>query len=95
MIVLLLEKCFKINFTELDHKNMDVKPDVHVVRVFQRLGFIRIADSAEALRAARKFNPEYPGALDAPAWIIGKKWCTPFGPQCIACVMGAVCPKNM
>jgi endonuclease III len=95
MIVLLLEKCFKMNFTDLDHKNMDVKPDVHVVRVFQRLGFISIADATEALRAARKFNPEYPGALDAPAWIIGKKWCTPFGPQCTACVMGAVCPKNM
>ena len=95
MIVLLLEKCFKINFTDLDHKNMDVKPDVHVVRVFQRLGFISTGDSTEALRAARKFNPEYPGALDAPTWIIGKKWCTPFGPQCTACVMGAVCPKNM
>lgn len=94
MIVLLLEKCFKIDFTDLDHKTMDVKPDVHVVRVFQRLGLISIGDSKEALKAARRFNPEYPGALDAPAWMIGKKWCSPFGPQCTACVMDAVCPKN-
>jgi endonuclease III len=94
MIVLLLEKCFKINFTDLDHKNMDVKPDVHVVRVFHRMGFINVADSTEALKAARKLNPEYPGALDAPAWMIGKKWCAPFGPQCSACVIDAVCPKN-
>jgi endonuclease-3 len=82
MIVLLLEKCFKIHFTDLDHKTMDVKPDVHVVRVFQRMGFISISDSAEALEAARRLNPEYPGALDAPAWTIGKKWCSPFEPQC-------------
>lgn len=95
MIVLLLEKCFKIHFNDLDHRNMDVKPDVHVVRVFQRLGFITVSDSAEALKAARKFNPEYPGALDAPTWMIGKKWCTSFTPQCAACPMKRVCPKNI
>ena len=95
MIVLLLEKCFKIHFTDLDHRAMDVKPDVHVVRVFQRLGFISAPDAAEALKAARKLNPEYPGELDGPVWIIGKKWCTPFVPQCSACPLDAVCPKNL
>jgi endonuclease III len=95
MIVLLLEKCFKIHFTDLDHKTMDVKPDVHVVRVFERLGFINISDSTEALEAARRLNPEYPGALDAPAWTIGKKWCGPFAPQCSYCAVRTVCPKKV
>jgi endonuclease III len=94
MIVLLLEKCFKIHFTDLDHRTMDVKPDVHIVRVFQRLGFINVSDSVEALKAARRLNPEYPGALDAPTWVIGKRWCSPFAPQCSVCVVRAVCPKN-
>jgi len=94
MIVLLLEKCFKIRFTDLDHRTMDVKPDVHIVRIFQRLGFISVSDEAEALEAARKLHPEYPGALDAPAWVIGKKWCTSFAPLCPKCPLNNVCPKN-
>lgn len=95
MIVLLLEKCFKMHFTDLDHRTMDVKPDVHIVRVFQRLGFISVPDDTEALKAARNLNPEYPGALDAPAWVIGRKWCTSLAPQCPACPLNSVCPKHM
>jgi|TARA_B100000315_G_C14309820_1_gene465821 endonuclease III len=93
MIVLLLEKCFRIHFNDLDHRSMDVKPDVHVVRVFHRLGFIDLLDSEEALKAARKLCPDYPGSLDAPTWIIGKKWCSQFSPQCYACIMETICPK--
>jgi endonuclease III len=93
MIVLLLEKCFKIRFTDIDHRTMDVKPDVHIVRVFHRLGFITEPSNTEALKAARRLNPEYPGALDPPTWVIGKKWCTPFAPQCQNCPLTAVCPK--
>jgi endonuclease III len=95
MIVLLLEKDFGIKFTDIDHRNMDVKPDVHVVRVFQRMGFIDVPSSEEALRAARKLNPDYPGALDAPVWIIGKKWCSPYEPQCTSCPVKDVCPKKV
>ncbi|MDH5439888.1 MAG: hypothetical protein OEZ48_14200 [Candidatus Bathyarchaeota archaeon] len=92
MIVLLLEKCFRIYFTDVDHRNMNVKPDVHIVRVFRRLGFISEATETEALRAARRLNPEYPGALDAPTWVIGKRWCA-FLPQCQKCPLSNVCPK--
>ena len=37
MVVLLLEKVFKIKFSDRDHKAMNVKPDVHVIRVLSRL----------------------------------------------------------
>jgi len=95
MIVLLLERCFGVRFTDVDHKNMDVKPDVHIVRVFQRLGFISEPDETEALMAARRLNPEYPGALDPPTWVIGKKYCTPGSPKCHACPLKMACPKNI
>jgi len=95
MIVLLLERCFGVHFTDIDHRNMDVKPDTHIVRVFQRLGFISRPNEMDALEAARRLNPEYPGALDPPTWIIGKKWCTPFTPQCHNCPLNEVCPKNI
>ena len=95
MIILLLERCFKVHFNDIDHRYMDVKPDVHIIRVFYRLGFISEPNTKEALEAAQRFNPEYPGALDAPAWVIGRKWCTPFAPECQSCPLDEVCPKNI
>lgn len=94
MIVLLLEKCFKIDFTDVDHESMDVKPDTHVVRVFRRLGFIAEPSCENALEVARDLNPEYPGALDSAAWVIGKRWCSPSNPNCNNCPAEKVCPKN-
>jgi len=93
MIVLLLERCYGVQFDDLDHKNMNVKSDIHIVRVFSRLGFISQPSEKQALKAAIRFNPEYPGALDPPTWIIGKTWCTSFSPKCGSCPLDDVCPK--
>lgn len=95
MIVLLLEQWFKVQFDDVDHRNMDVKSDVHVIRVFHRLGLISKPDSQAALMAARKLNPAYPGALDAPTWTIGRNWCTAFNPKCTQCPLESCCPKNI
>lgn len=93
MITLLLEKCFRVNFDDIDHGEMDIKADTHVVRVFRRLGFISEKSEAAALQAARSLNPEYPGAMDAPTWIVGKRWCAPLSPKCRRCPLDDVCPK--
>ena len=95
MIVLLLEKWFGVRFSDLDHRKMDIKPDVHVMRVFYRLGLISERTPEAAVRAARILNPEFPGALDAPAWKIGREWCTEFSPKCDSCPLKHVCPKNI
>ena len=95
MIILLLERWFGVHFNDVDHRNMDVKSDVHIVRVFHRLGFISEPDSNSALKAARRLNPAYPGALDPPAWTIGRNWCTAFSPRCNRCPLNEVCPKNI
>lgn len=95
MIVLLLEEWFKVHFDDVDHRNMDVKSDVHVIRVFYRLGLTSKPDSNATLSAARRLNPSYPGALDAPTWTIGRKWCTAFNPNCNTCPLADCCPKNI
>jgi len=95
MIILLLERWFKVHFDDIDHRNMDVKPDVHIIRVFQRLGFISEPNSDAAIKASRRLNPDYPGALDSPAWVIGRNWCTAFISKCNRCPVNEVCPKNM
>ena len=74
---------------------IDVKPDVHVRRVFKRTGLTRTEDESEAVAAARELNPDFPGELDWPAWEIGMKWCRPASPLCGDCPLMAVCPKHI
>jgi len=93
MITLLLERWFKVEFNDLDHRDMDVKADVHVIRVFNRIGFISESNSQAALLAARKLNPPYPGALDSATWMIGRKYCYATNPACYQCQVKDCCPK--
>ncbi len=51
-------------------RQIDVKPDVHVVRVFRRTGLTESESGDQAIRAARRLSPAFPGALDWPAWRI-------------------------
>ena len=64
-----------------------------MIRVFRRLGFIDNDSEKEAVRAARHLNPEFPGALDWPAWRIGNLWCHPTRPDCARCPLTKDCPK--
>ena len=74
---------------------IDVKPDVHVMRVFKRAGLTGRESEAEAVSVARRLHPDFPGALDWPAWIIGQNWCVAGSPNCAACTIAAVCPKRI
>ncbi len=72
---------------------MDVKPDVHVRRVLYRLGVAERRDEVEAVAAAARLNPEFPGALDPSLWRIGRRWCKESMPLCSDCIMNDLCPK--
>ena len=76
-------------------RQIDVKPDVHVMRVFKRTGLTETENEREAVEAARELSPLFPGELDWPAWDIGQKWCRPTNPQCATCPLGLVCPKHI
>lgn len=76
-------------------RQIDVKPDTHLIRVFRRLGFIDNDSEEEAVRAAQRLNPEFPGALDWPAWRIGNRWCHPTRPDCARCPLTEDCPKRL
>ena len=76
-------------------RQIDVKPDTHLIRVFRRLGFIESDSEKEAVSAARRLNPEFPGALDWPAWRIGNLWCRPTAPDCARCPLTKDCPKQI
>jgi endonuclease III len=87
--VLLLEQRYGISFS--DRRNMDIEADVRTCRVLHRLGVARDDTPEEAIAAARRLYPAYPGKLDAPIWIIGGRWCHPAEPECLDCPANSVC----
>ena len=93
MSVLLIEKAYNIRFDDLDHKKMDIKPDVQTMKVLFRLGVLNVQSETAAIDTARELNPDYPGEIDAPLWIIGRNWCFAYGPNCRECPMNGVCQK--
>jgi len=76
-----------------DERGIDISYDIHIRRVFLRTGLVEKDDMNLMIRTARKLNPEYPGVLDNPCWIIGREYCHPKNPKCDKCPISRVCPK--
>ncbi|GBE05912.1 endonuclease III [bacterium BMS3Abin10] len=89
----ILARDFKIKFS--DYYSIDISVDVHVRRVFRRLGLVPDKVSTdELIYKARALYPDFPGLMDLPAWEIGRNWCKPKQPLCDDCYMGKLCPSN-
>ena len=73
---------------------LDVKADVHVVRVFYRLGIAADQTREASVDAARRLHPIFPGLLDWPAWDIGRRFCRPQFPICGECPLTALCERR-
>jgi len=65
--------------------------DAHIRRVFLRTGLVRRDDPTEITTAARAFSPDDPGAMDLPAWYVGRNWCHPTEPECGTCRLSTTC----
>ena len=73
----------------------DIAYDVHLRRVFLRTRLANRDDVDHMIAVARELHPQRPGALDLPAWLIGRGWCHPGIPECISCPLTQVCPKDI
>ena len=71
----------------------DVAYDVHLRRVFLRTGLAERDQVGHMITVARTLSPARPGALDLPAWDIGRRWCRPVDPDCPACPLNSACPR--
>lgn len=71
----------------------DVAYDIHLRRVLLRTGLAEYDDPNHMLNVARTLNPDRPGALDEPAWRIGRLWCHAGVPDCPACPLKELCPQ--
>ncbi len=93
MITNILAREFKIPMA--DYFCIDISPDVHIKRVFRRIGFVNDnASIDEILYSAKELNPEYPGIFDISCWNIGRNWCHPRNPECEKCYLNKYCEKN-
>jgi endonuclease-3 len=89
----ILARDFKIPFA--DHYSIDISADVHIRRVFARLGFSAADASVEQIiYKARALHPEFLGIMDLPSWEIGRNWCKPqvSDLKCRECYMENLCP---
>ena len=87
----ILAREFKIPFA--DYFSIDISADVHIRRVFARLGFCAANASVEqVIYKARALYPEFPGMMDLPCWEIGRNWCKSRDSECDGCYMKDLCP---
>lgn len=90
MAVNILAISFKLPFS--DYFSIDISADVHVKRVFGRLGLCGKGSSVEQIiYKARALHPEFPGIIDMPCWTIGREWCRENEPNCSKCYMNDLC----
>jgi endonuclease III len=88
----ILARDFKVKFS--DFYSIDISPDVHIMRVMERMGYVPKNASREmVIYKARDLNPEFPGIIDFPCWEIGRNWCKPNNPDCKNCKVKSECKK--
>ena len=88
----ILARQFRIPFS--DFYSIDISPDVHIIRVMKRMGFVpEGATNDMIIYKARELNPKFPGIIDFSCWEIGRTWCKPQNPLCNECIVGEDCKK--
>lgn len=88
----ILARQFRVPFS--DYYSIDISPDVHIIRVMKRMGFVPAdATNDMIIYKARELNPEFPGIIDFSCWEIGRTWCKPSYPKCEKCIVGEDCRK--
>lgn len=78
--------------------SIDVSVDVHVAKVFPRLGLVQVDESTSQrdikkiiVQKARELHPSFPAKIDRPIFIIGKNFCHKTNPNCGDCPMKRLC----
>jgi len=91
MAVNILARDFGVSIRE--EQGIDISFDRHIRRVFLRTGLVKSDDMNEVIACARRLNPDYPGILDLPTWLIGRTWCKNEVPKCVNCPLSLCCLK--
>lgn len=90
----ILVRDFRVHVS--DRYSIDISADVHIRRVFARLGLVPDgADENLVIFRARELWPQYPGIFDLALWELGRNICRPLAPQCSTCDLEEWCPSRV
>ncbi|NMB96430.1 MAG: hypothetical protein GYA02_07455 [Clostridiaceae bacterium] len=97
MIPNILYRYFGIEFS--DYSYIDIAPDVHINRVFHRVGLVPYLRDSEiekiyTICRARDISPEFPGLMDGLCWEVGRNYCKVNNPKCPSCPFDYFCEKK-
>lgn len=90
---LLLIRDLDINV--LNRQAIDIAYDVHIRRIFSRMGLVEKDTQESVLSSARRIQPEFPGELTTSFWTIGRKYCFATEPNCDDCPLKSCCKTYM
>lgn len=86
----ILVRDFRIELS--DRYSIDISVDVHVRRVFSRMGFVpENANVDHIIYRVRELHPEYPGIFDLVLWELGRTICRSKQPACEQCSWAQLC----
>jgi endonuclease III len=66
-------------------KDLQVKADIHVQRVFYRTGLAKLENEKAAMAAAKRHMPSFPMSLDNGGYQVGMYYCYKSDPSCNEC----------
>lgn len=89
---LLLVRDFGVTLNNLSC--IDIAYDVHVRRIFLRMGLTDTDNIKNVTSSAREICNEFPGSLTLPFWVAGREYCRPTTPNCEECYLNQFCMKK-
>ena len=90
---LLLVRDFGVSLENLSC--IDIAYDVHVRRVFLRMGLVEKDNIKEVTEKARFICKNFPGSLTLPFWVVGREYCRLQNPKCSECRLNEFCEKKI
>ncbi len=84
-----------LNANIIDKENVDIAYDIHIRRLFLRLGLVDNDIQEEVLESAKRMNPKFPGELTTGFWHIGREICRPTNPSCLICPLFSECNREL
>lgn len=73
---------------------IDIAYDVHIRRIFLRMGLTDNDNIKDVTSSARQVCNEFPGSLTLPFWVAGREYCRPTNPKCEECYLSQFCMKK-
>ncbi len=73
---------------------IDIAYDVHIRRIFLRMGLTDKDNIKDVTSRARQICNEFPGSLTLPFWVAGREYCRPINPKCDECYLSQFCMKR-